>query len=108
MKLIKNYIAYLKDNPEGYWFKRKLFGWGWAPAKWQGWAVLGVYMVLVLAFGLTIDENSPRQEVMFTFVLPFVFLTFTLITICYKTGEKPKWTWGIPKKDIIEEHNHKQ
>lgn len=36
MSLIKNCVEYLKDNPEGYWFKRKLYGWGWTPAKWQG------------------------------------------------------------------------
>ena len=30
--MIKEYIAYLKDNPQGYWFKARLYGWGWAPA----------------------------------------------------------------------------
>jgi len=38
--MIKEYIAYLKDNPQGYWFKAKLYGWGWDPAIWQGWLVL--------------------------------------------------------------------
>lgn len=98
MNIFKKYITYLKDNPEGYWFKRKLYGWGWAPAKWQGWAVLGVYIVLILLFAFTINDQSPPREVMFTFILPLIFLTLALIRICYKTGEKPKWMWGIPKK----------
>jgi hypothetical protein len=34
MKLFKEYTDYLKDNPQGYWFKRKLYGWGWTPARW--------------------------------------------------------------------------
>ena len=28
MSIFKNYREYYKNNPEGYWFKRKLYGWG--------------------------------------------------------------------------------
>ena len=97
--MIKEYIAYLRDNPKGYWFKRKLYGWGWTPATWQGWLTVFLYVVLVLAFGLTIDNNSSVKEIAFTCVLPITFLTITLIRICYKRGEKPKWQWGSDKKD---------
>ena len=38
--MIKEYIAYLKDNLKRYWFKSKLYGWGWVPVKWQGWLVV--------------------------------------------------------------------
>ena len=31
--MLKQYIAYLKDNPQGYWFKAKLYGWGWVPVN---------------------------------------------------------------------------
>jgi hypothetical protein len=96
--MFKEYIDYFKDNPQGYWFKAKLFGWGWMPVKWQGWAVIAGYLVLVALFAMTIDDNSPGREVIFTFVLPVLLLTITLIRICYKTGEKPRWQWGIPKK----------
>jgi len=65
---------------------------------WQGWAVLGVYIFLMFAFALTIDENSPLREVMFTFLLPMTLLTVALIRICYKKGEAPRWQWGLPKK----------
>jgi uncharacterized membrane protein len=96
--MFQDYLNYLKDNPKGYWFKAKIFGWGWVPVKWQGWAVVLVYLILILAFGLTLDEKSTDREVMFTFVLPIVLLTATLIRICYKKGEKPHWQWGLPKK----------
>jgi len=95
--MFKKYIAYLKDNPEGYWFKRKLFGWGWTPATWQGWSITGLYLVLIIVLACTIDKFSSREEVMFTFILPAVLLSITLIRICYKTGEKPKWQWGLKK-----------
>jgi hypothetical protein len=89
-----NYFQYLKDNPKGYWFKRKLYGWGWVPVKWQGWLVVGVYVLALVLFSLTIDESSSALEVFFTFILPILLLTVVLIRICYKKGEKPRWSWG--------------
>jgi hypothetical protein len=97
MNFIKKQMAYLKDNPQNLWFKRKLYGWGWTPVKWQGWLVILVYVVAVALFGLTIDEESTTREVIFTGVLPITLLTATLIRICYKKGEKPRWQWGGDK-----------
>lgn len=97
--MIKEYINYLKNNPKGYWFKAKLYGYGWDPATWQGWLVSGVYILLVAAFALTIDKNSSLREISFTFILPMVLLTTTLLRICYKKGEKPRWQWGLPKQN---------
>lgn len=96
--MFKRYAEYLKDNPNGYWFKRKLYGWGWVPVRWQGWLVVGGYVVLVLAFMLTIDANSSAREVMFTGVLPVVLLTITLIRVGYLKGERPRWQWGYPQE----------
>ncbi|PJE50741.1 MAG: hypothetical protein COV29_03340 [Candidatus Yanofskybacteria bacterium CG10_big_fil_rev_8_21_14_0_10_36_16] len=93
----KPYMAYIKDNPKHLWFKRKLFGWGWTPVSREGWIVTVVYIVAVLFFGLTLDSDSPRSEVMFTFVIPVTLLTVALIKICIKKGEKPKWQWGSNK-----------
>jgi hypothetical protein len=77
------------------WFKRKRYGWGWYPVTWQGWSITLLYVVSVLAFALTIDENaSAPNEIFFTFLLPVLFLTITFIRIAYKKGEKPKWQWG--------------
>lgn len=95
--MFQKYIAYLRDNPEHYWFKRKIWGWGWVPVTWQGWAVIGLWLAVVVLFALTLDENSPPQEVAFTFILPVLLSTIVLIRICYKKGEKPKWMWGLPK-----------
>jgi hypothetical protein len=99
MNFIKQQIEYIKDNPEGYWFKRKLYGWGWTPVRWQGWVVVLAYILAVVLLGLSIDENAPTREVVFVFLLPVILLTITLIRICYKKGEKPRWQWG-PKKDL--------
>lgn len=97
--MFKKYLKYLKDNPNHYWFKRKIFGWGWTPVTWQGWLVTFIYLILIIVFSLTIDDNSPISEIFFTFLLPVVLLTVAFIRIAYKTGEKPKWQWGFPKGD---------
>lgn len=97
--MIQEHLTYIRDNPKGYWFKRKLYGWGWTPVTWQGWIVIFVYVALVFLFASNIDDTSPVREVIFTFILPVTALTIVLLRICYRKGEKPKWQWGLPKKD---------
>lgn len=84
-------------------FKRKLYGWGWVPVRWQGWAVILVYLALILSLALTREEAIPGNpdsgSNFLVFALPIIILTGLLIYICYKTGEKPRWQWGLPKKE---------
>ncbi len=86
--------GYALQSMEQKWFKRKLYGWGWTPVTWQGWAVVAVWLALVLLFSFSIDDNSPTREVVFTFIMPITFLTFALIRVCYLKGETPRWQWG--------------
>ncbi|MBP6942994.1 MAG: hypothetical protein KBB55_03040 [Candidatus Buchananbacteria bacterium] len=85
-------------NPENptkvIWFKRKRYGYGWYPSTWQGWLVIAVYIAILAALSLTLDETAPPREVAFMFVLPVVFLTAALLRICYRFGERPRWQWG--------------
>jgi hypothetical protein len=86
------------SRKENIWFKRKLYGWGWTPITWQGWLVTATYAVLVIVFALSLDKDSPKKEVVFTFVLPVLLLTISLIRLAYRKGERPRWQWG---KDIV-------
>ena len=97
--MFEEYKAYLNDNPNGYWFKAKLYGWGWTPVKWQGWAVILIFVLLIVlnAFRLDYLEYSDR-EVLVTFIPQTFFLVAILIYVCYKKGERPRWQWGPPKK----------
>lgn len=101
--MFKEYIAYYKDNPKGYWFKRKLFGWGWTPVKWEGWSVVLAYILLIAGLVMMREESIPGNpdsgSNFLTFALPIIALTIILFTIAYKKGEKPRWQWGLPKKD---------
>ncbi len=101
--MLKKYLDYLKDNPQGLWFKRKIYGWGWVPVRWQGWAVIVIYIVLLVSLIQMREEAIPGNpdsgSNFLTFALPIIILTALLIYICYKKGERPRWQWGLPKKD---------
>lgn len=92
--MIKEYIAYLKDNPKGYWFKRKLYGWGWVPVKWQGWLVVAIG-VGILFSGVYVGETDDAPGAAF---LGFLLMVAIILFFGYRKGEKPIWQWGKPKK----------
>ena len=100
--MIKEYIKYLKDNPQDYWFKAKLYGWGWVPVKWQGWCVILVYIVLLLTLVISKEKDVPGNNMsgsnVLTFALPIIILTILLVIVAYNKGEKPRWQWGSPKE----------
>ena len=103
--IFKKYVEYLKDNPEGYWFRAKLYGWGWTPARWQGWAILSGFIALIILNTVRFESNrrvtnpSSENEAALYFVGETFLLAALLIFICYKTGEKPRWQWGPPRKN---------
>ena len=97
--MIKKYIHYLKDNPQRYWFKAKLYGWGWTPATWQGWTVFFVFITLIALNAFRIESASgSSKDVPIDFIFETIGLALILIFICWKTGEKPHWQWGLPDK----------
>ena len=98
--MIKEYLEYLKDNPEHYWFKSKLYGWGWVPATWQGWALLGIFILFAAWDAISLDSNksTPTIEAWIWFFIKIGAAAIVFILICYATGEKPCWQWGLPKR----------
>lgn len=76
----------------GYWFRAKTYGWGWGlPLRWQGWAVLGAFFVLLSVGSLWL--LSPAHNPIF-FLGYITFLTVALVAVCFAKGEPPKWRWG--------------
>lgn len=103
MSWFKRFVAYYKNNPEGYWFKRKLYGWGWMPVRWQGWLVLLGFVALVVLNFYRIDSASHSvSDTLRPFLLETIILVFVLIVVCIKTGEKPRWMWGPPEEESCE------
>lgn len=99
--MLKKYLDYFKNNPEHYWFKRKIWGWGWTPVTWQGWLLTLSYVVIITILIINREESIPGNpdsgSNFLVFGLPLIFLTVLFIFIAYKKGEKPKWQWGLLK-----------
>jgi hypothetical protein len=75
-----------------YWFRAKSYGWGWGlPLRWQGWAVLFAFVVLLGAgqLWLLLSAHSPILFLVYVGVL-----SSGLVAVCYAKGEPPKWRWG--------------
>lgn len=96
--MFKEYLTYLKDNPEHLWFNRKLYGWGWVPVRWQGWVVTLAYISLILVIVLSrekyIPGNPDSGSNTLVFALPIILLTAIFLFIAYRKREKPRWQWG--------------
>lgn len=96
MNIIQKYIEYLKDNPKGYWFKRKVFGWGWIPVRWQGWFVILVALAVAVTGGyITEIDDAPGA-----LLLGILLALAIIFGFGYWKGEKPKWSWGFPEDKI--------
>jgi hypothetical protein len=98
MNFIKDHIDYLKANPEGYWFKRKLYGWGWTPARSEGWITLILYIVGVIYFAIKAEPVVSGTLPSLEDIAPIIILTVILLCVCYLKGEKPKWQWGTTQE----------
>jgi hypothetical protein len=78
------------SNPGQYWFAAKRYGWGWGlPLCWQGWVVLGVWLVLMIAAAMRLMPAHPLPFLVFTLLMAAL-----LGLICELTGEPPHWRWG--------------
>jgi len=77
----------MSDLTLDLWFKRKTYGWGWAPATWQGWLV---FLVWIIFFYLSLYYVRPA----WLNNLLIFFSIVVLFAVCYLKGEKPRWQWG--------------
>ena len=76
------------------WFKAKYYGYGWYPSAWQGWAILIIYIYLIIDIFRIIDRTShSASDTLVGVFVPFILLSILLLFICYGTGEKPRWRW---------------
>ena len=101
--MLKEYREYSRDNPRGLWFKERWYGWGWVPVKWQGWATIGAFVVVIILNGiylesLVVQGADPSRNDFLIFFGVIVVAVSLLFWICFRKGERPHWNWGDPRK----------
>lgn len=87
-----------------YWFRAKRYGWGWSlPASWQGWLVLGLYVLLSIggALGLLPLLTADPLLYLVAFLAYIGLLSVLLFLICLWKGEPPHWRWGNRVRDSM-------
>ena len=79
-----------------YWFPAKRYGWGWGPPRtWQGWVVLALYVLAVVAISVRVPPTSDSA----LFALLLTLATAAMVLVCWLTGEPPSWRWGDDDSD---------
>lgn len=88
------------------WFKAKKYGWGWYPVTWQGALVtlaftIGYVVLITLFMGwlgaaTLVGGADYRGASLSTleFLGAGALLTWAMIAVCARYGEKPGWHWG--------------
>jgi hypothetical protein len=85
-------------NQNKLWFKAKRYGYGWYPSTWEGWAVLGLFILSVILHSynaLSIAKSA--KDIVLGINAPILIDTVFLIIICWAKGEKAEWRWGKRK-----------
>lgn len=75
-----------------YWFRKRrgLFskdlGWGWIPISWEGWTLIGIYCIAVVAAGAIegIYNSSASLSSGLWFLVDILFLTLLLAVVSAK------------------------
>lgn len=79
-----------------YWFKQKRYGYGAAPATWQGWALTSAYVVILTIISVWLTERAIRAESgIVTFIILTAVITIIFLGIVWRTTEGGwRWRWG--------------
>lgn len=86
------------EQKKKLWFVARKYGYGWTPATWEGWLVLGLYLAAIWgAYVCRYTKDSALSEdaiILYRFLPQVLGLTLMLFIICILKGEKPGWRWG--------------
>ena len=87
------------DGNDGAWFRQKKFGYGagW-PIAWQGWAVLGIYVVIAMIAGLMWESQAglmwESQDEVYRIAAAILFVLATLVLIFVSRAKtRGGWHW---------------
>ena len=74
---------------KGPWFRAKRFGYGAGlPFKWQGWAVLAVYALVIFGVVLSSHPDGPLPK-----AVGFMIIVTTIFIFVTKSRTEGGWRW---------------
>jgi hypothetical protein len=78
------------------WFRPKKFGYGATPVTWQGWAVVAIAVIAIVAAAQLIVVPHARQPSAWIafFAAEAVILAILWIVSRRKTAGEWRWRWG--------------
>jgi hypothetical protein len=86
MQKTKEQMNRLQNNPEGFWFKKRIYGWGWTPVKWQGWATIVIFGILIWMNAMSLVKNPTQTDIAW-YIGRFIVVIALLFAVCYATSE---------------------
>ena len=79
-----------------YWFKPKRYGYGATPVTWQGWAVTGAAVIVIVAMSaVMVSFRAQGFWAWLPFIVVDVIVIAVLLIVCRnKTDGEWRWRWG--------------
>jgi hypothetical protein len=79
-----------------YWFRPKRYGYGATPVTWQGWAVIGAAVAVVLTTSLMLSTIG--RESLWLWLALIAVDSLTIVALVNfsrsKTDGEWRWRWG--------------
>ena len=80
-----------------YWFKPKRYGYGAAPATWEGWvvmlAVAGIVIGSIVAMELLVDRSDFTAWMIWSLIIGAVTFRFVCLA-CERSDGERRWRCG--------------
>lgn len=95
----------MTTDKKDYLMKRRRYGWGWTPVKWQGWLLIGMQLAIIFVAITFLPTKSvqPTPTELLAFFAIVVFAIATIILISFINSPAPAWRWGKKPGDNPDE-----
>jgi hypothetical protein len=70
-----------------YWFKAKKYGYGGAPATWEGWAATAAYCLVVWVSAAILATHTASRAILLSMTSAMVIATIALVVIAIRKTE---------------------
>lgn len=93
----------MKKTDKDYWFKRRRYGYGWTPVRWQGWVSLIISLLIIVGSAFLFAYEPYSNEALWMYVNVVITTVALLLIIGVTKGPAPKWRWGKKPGDNSKE-----